>query len=266
MPLERSNGGSASFSELANRFASDKGIEMDDLEVDDLRLEFERFVDFISDQTEASESQSGISQKNWASCQNTNEEAKAKMLLDRGHEMARKPNRFVSEFKTRKHSFERIEKLANASESARAQILQEFTIVQSTNEALSAEVGRLKDQVEAARDKLQSVWDFIFRLKAEHVAELAEHVAKLAEHVAELARLKIDFPKLSAALVDLKRQANALQLQNADLKEAVDRISLALAKSKAEASARARERDEIRFQITHHLTLRVWILKRLFHL
>jgi hypothetical protein len=252
MPLERSNGGSASLTELANRFASDKGTEMDDLEVDDLRLDFERFVDFISNQAEASESQSGTSQKNGASCQNIAEEGKAKMLLDQACEIACKLNRFVSEFKTRKHSFERIEELANASESARAQILQEFTIVQSTNEALSAEVGRLKDQVEAARDKLQSVWDFIFRLKAEHVAELAQ--------------LKIDPPKLYAAFLDLKRQANALQLQNEDWKEAVDRMSLALAKSKAEARAGARERDDMRLQITRRLTSRVWILKRLFHL
>jgi hypothetical protein len=252
MPLERSNGGSASLTELANRFASDEGTEMDDLEVDDLRLEFQRFVDFISNQTEASESQSGISLKNGASSLNITEEGKAKMLPARAREMAGKLDRFVSEFKTRKRSFERVEKLANASESARAQILQEFTAVQTTNEVLSAEVARLKDQVEAARDKLQSVWDFIFRLKAEHVTELAQ--------------LKIDSPKLSAAFVDLKRQANALQLQNADWKEAVDRMSLALAKSKAESIERARERDEVRFQITRRLIPRVWNLKRLFHL
>ena len=238
--------------ELSRQGLRSDRLQMDDPEVDHLRLEFERFVDLISDQMDALESENGISQKNETVSEIKAEGGKAKMLLDRARAMAGQFNRFVIELKTRKYSFERLEKLANASESARMRISQELKVVQSTNEALSAEVGRLQDQLEDARSKLQDVWDFIFRLKAEHVAELTQ--------------LKTEFPKLSPALVDLKRQANALRLQNADWKEAVDRMSLALAKSKVEASERARERDEVRFQIARRLTSKVWLLKGLFRL
>jgi hypothetical protein len=56
MPLERSKGVSAGLAGLANQFDSDKGTGMDDLEVDDFRLEFERFIEFISGEADASES------------------------------------------------------------------------------------------------------------------------------------------------------------------------------------------------------------------
>jgi isoleucyl-tRNA synthetase len=138
-----------------------------------------------------------------------------------------------------------------------ADMLQEFAVVEDTNEILSAEVTRLKDQVEAARSKLRNTWDFIFRLKAEHVAELARLDAELTAS---------GLPKLRAALVDLRRQNNALRLENAERKRAWERTSAELAKRKAERIQLARERDELRSMIARGLSSRLWLLKRLFHL
>jgi chromosome segregation ATPase len=153
--------------------------------------------------------------------------------------------------------FENLERLAKTSESERVRILQEFAAVESTNGILSAEVARLKDQVEAARGKLRNLWDFIFRLRAKHVAELAK-----LEAVSTTSGL----PKLRAALADLQRQNNSLRLENAERKQAGERMSAELAKRKAETIQLARERDEVRSKIARCLTSKLWLLKRLFQL
>jgi hypothetical protein len=132
-----------------------------------------------------------------------------------------------------------------------------FAVVESTNRTLSAEVARLKRQVEAARGQLRIIWDFIFQLKAKHVMELARLEA---EHSAS------GLPKLRAALADLRRQNNAIRLENAELGRAWERMSAELAKRKAETSQLARERDVVRSMIARRLTSKLWLLKNLLHL
>jgi chromosome segregation ATPase len=139
----------------------------------------------------------------------------------------------------------------------KVRILPEYAVVESTDGILSAEVARLRDQVEAARAKLRNIWDFIFRLKTKHAAELARLEAELTTS---------GLPKLRAALADLQRQNNALRLENAEQKQAWERMSAELAKRKAETIQLARERDEVRSKIAHRLTSKRWLLKRLFHL
>ena len=73
-------------------------------------------------------------------------------------------------------------------------------------------------------------------------------------------------PKLRAGLADLQRQNNALRLENAEQKQAWERMSAELVKRKAETIQLARERDEVRSKIAHRLTSKLWLLKRLFHL
>jgi FtsZ-binding cell division protein ZapB len=68
--------------------------------------------------------------------------------------------------------------------------------------------------VETARGKLQSVWDLIFRLQVEHVAESA----KLKS---EITALNQQVPKLQTALEDLRHQNDALRIQNADWKHSL---------------------------------------------
>jgi len=110
-----------------------------------------------------------------------------------------------------------IEGPIDSSESERVRILQELAVLESTNATLSAEVARLKEQVEAARGKIRSIWDYIFRLQAEKVAESARLKA-------ELSSLSQRLPKLEAALIDLKCQNDALRLQNADWKKIARRL------------------------------------------
>jgi len=189
-------------------------FDIDALEVDNLRLQFESIVEFIADNRDDLESVRLVSLKSEPGENNEAEGGKEKWLIDRTRGFAGQLNLFINEFKTRKHSMQRIEKLANERESECVRILHEFAVLQSTNAALSAEVARLKNQVEAARGKLQSVWDFIFRLQAQHVAESAQLNA-------ELATLSHRIPEHQAALEELKRQNNALRLQNADWKHLV---------------------------------------------
>jgi hypothetical protein len=132
-------------------------------------------------------------------------------------------------------------------------ILQEYAVMESTNGILSAEVARLKDQVEAARARLRNTWDFIFRLKTKHAAELARLEAELTTS---------GLPKLRAALVDLQRQNNALRLENAEQKQAWERMSAELVKRKAETIQLARERDAVRSKIAHRLTSKAVAFKK----
>jgi regulator of replication initiation timing len=231
---------------------------IDDLNLDELRLKFESTVELFSDHWNTLVPLGEVSQKNGAGTENEAGGGKAKWLIDQARAFAGQLTQFLNEFKARKHSMQRLESLANASESERVRISQEFAVLQSTNATLSAEVARLNDQVEAARGKLQNVWDFIFRLQAEQVAESAQLKA-------ELATLSQQVPKLQAALVNLKCQNNALRLENADWKQTGERLSSALAKRKAETIQLAQERDEVRLQMARRLSSKVWLFKRLFH-
>jgi hypothetical protein len=155
----------------------------------------------------------------------------------------------------RSHNLER-----NASENGDISGLgrvEELTVAQSANAALSQEVEQLKAQLTAARGKLRSVWDFIFRLQAEHVAESAKFKA-------ELATLNQQLPKLFATLVDLKRQNNALRVQQSDLREAAGRIQNEIARSRGETIQAARERDAVRLRMARFLSSKARLLKSLF--
>jgi hypothetical protein len=134
----------------------------------------------------------------------------------------------------RPNSGRMIEKLANGRESEGTRMEQEFAEIQSTNAALTIEVARLKAQLKAARGKLKSVWDFIFRLQAEHVAETAQLKV-------ELTTMSPQVSELQKASEELQRQKNVLRLQNADWKHLV------------------------RWQIARLLTSKRWPFQRLIH-
>jgi hypothetical protein len=161
------------------------------------------------------------------------------------------------EFDDPSRKIERLERLANTSESERVRVLQEFGVVESTNKILLAEVTQLKGQVSAARLKLRKAWDFIFRLKAKHVAELTRIESELTTS---------GLPKLRAALADFRRQNNALRLENAERKQAWERMSVELVRMRTEINQLARERDEVRSKIARCLTSSLGLLKRLTHL
>jgi regulator of replication initiation timing len=197
----------------------------------------------------------GSSQRNGADGEHEAKGGMAKLLVNRARAFAGHLIRFTNESKTQKDSAQRAKNLAIVSESDSVRISQDFAVLQNTDATLLAEVARLKNQVEAARGKLQSVWDFVFRLQSEHVAASAELKA-------ELAALHRQVPELQAALVDSRRENNALRLQNTDWKQTGDRMSSALAKTKAETIQVARERDEARLQIARRLSSKAWLFKR----
>jgi hypothetical protein len=196
---------------------------LDDSEVEKLEFKFHDIVESLADL-----------ERHSAGSPEAESQTSGLLLTHQANEFAGLLGHLIDAFKSQTLAITRLETFAGARESERVRVSHEVAVLQNANASLLDQIARLQAQLEEGRSKMKSVWDSMFRERAERVAESSQLRS-------EIAILSEQMQKLQDALVASKRQNNILRAENADRKLASSFATAGLAKKNEDALRTERE-------------------------